>query len=55
MTLEDHEVEVVLTLHTAREDVSAALARSGIVSGNLIGECLIESVEVYSPGESDDA
>lgn len=47
----DHEVEVVLSLHTTQADVEAALLRSGIKAGELIGETLIDSVTVYSPEE----
>lgn len=50
----DHEIEVVLTLNTTRDDVREALRRSGIVEGALIGEALVEMVSVYSPIEEDD-
>jgi hypothetical protein len=46
----EHEIEVALLVTTTREDIDAALARSGITSGALIGEALILSVDVYSPG-----
>lgn len=49
---EDHEVEVVLCVTTTRGDVDAALERSGIVAGALIGEAMIESVAVYSPEDT---
>jgi hypothetical protein len=52
--LREHEVEVYLTFTTTREDVYDALTRSGLVEGNLIGECLIDQVQVY-PNEDGDA
>jgi hypothetical protein len=47
----DHEVEVVLCVTTTRDDVRAALDRSGIAPGLLIGEALIEAVEVTERDE----
>lgn len=44
----DHEVLVALNVTTTDDDVRAALARSGITPGALIGEALIESIEIYS-------
>lgn len=49
----DHEVEVFLNVTTTHDDVAAALKRSGIVEGELIGEALILNVTVYSPEEDD--
>jgi hypothetical protein len=46
--LEDYEVQVTLNVHTTREDVLEALRRSGIAAGELIGECLIDNVEVFT-------
>jgi hypothetical protein len=50
----DHEIEVVLTVMTTHDDIEAALERSGVVEGALIGEALIQSVQVYSPEVSGD-
>lgn len=50
----EHEVEVVLTITTTREDITDALTRSGIQEGDLIGEALIGSVTVWSPEQGDD-
>jgi len=41
----DHSIAVLVSLHTTREDVQAALARSGLVEGALIGEALIVEIE----------
>lgn len=51
--LATHEVEIVLRVTTTHEDIQAALIRSGLVAGELIGEALIDSVEVYSPDPGD--
>lgn len=48
-----HEVEVVLHVTTTHDDIQAALIRSGLVAGELIGEAGISSVEVYSPDPED--
>jgi hypothetical protein len=45
----DHEVEVFLNVTTTHDDIEAALARSGLVEGELLGEALILNVQVYSP------
>jgi hypothetical protein len=47
----DHAVEVVLCVTTTRDDIRVALNRSGIAPGLLIGEALIESVEVAERDE----
>jgi hypothetical protein len=40
----DHEVFVTLLLTTERDDVEAALRRSGLIEGDLLGETIIETV-----------
>jgi hypothetical protein len=55
ITFHDYEVEVVLMVTAPNvEEARAALNRSGIATGALVGEALIESVEVYAQeGESE--
>jgi hypothetical protein len=42
----EHDVQVELLLTTTRDDLEAALARSGIAEGALIGEALIMRVTI---------
>ena len=44
----DFEVQVTLNVTTTDDDITAALRRSGIVPNALIGEALIEDVEVVN-------
>jgi hypothetical protein len=53
--IREHEVEVYLVLSTSRDDIYDALSRSGIAEGNLIGEALIQQVQVYPNDGDDDA
>jgi hypothetical protein len=51
----EHLVELVVNVATTRDDIRAALDRSGIAPGLLIGEALIESVEVMDTDTEDEA
>jgi hypothetical protein len=53
--LPDHEVFVTLLLATSRDDVEAALRRSGLIEGELLGEAIIESVTTVSLENDEDA
>jgi len=50
----DYEATVTLSLtSTDRSEAWAALVRSGLVGGNLIGECMIMDVDLHGYGEDE--
>lgn len=52
--LRTYEVEVILSVTAPTQfEAGAALTRSGIVSGHLIGEAMVESTCVYGLPEED--
>jgi hypothetical protein len=51
----DHLVFVTLRLTTESYDVNAALRRSGLVEGELIGETIIESVTTIADEDEQNA
>jgi hypothetical protein len=53
--MDDYEVEVVLIVNASSSaEVRAALARSGITEGALIGEAMVGSLTVYTHGDDDE-